>query len=180
MEKISINLLPPEFTAEQVKKAKFYKIQGIGVVAILVMVFLSSLTVALRILQSQNISEAQTILNEKEQQVLGLKGRQASLILLKNRLTAVSKYLGVSSKQASVYKFINDLLPPTFGINSLTVDKSGEILILAVVSDVITLDNFISTLISDESGQGKVSQLSIENLNRGRDGIYRVGLKIKP
>lgn len=180
MERISINLLPAEFTAEQVKKAKFYKIQGIGVVAILVMVFLSSLTVALRILQSQNISEAQAILNEREQRVLGLKNRQASLILLKNRLSAVSKYLGVSSKQVSVYKFINDLLPPTFGINSLTVDKSGEILILAVVSDIITLDNFISTLISDESGQGKVSQLSLENLNRGRDGIYRVSLKIKP
>lgn len=180
MATISINLLPAEFTAEQVKKAKFYKVQAVGVAAILLMVFLSSLTVALRILQSHNISEAQATLSEKEQQVSDLKGRQASLFLLKNRLTTVSKYLGVPSKQASVYKFIDDLLPPTVGINSLTVDKSGEILILAVVSDVITLDNFINTLISNEGDQSKVSQISLDNLNRGRDGIYRVSLKIKP
>ena len=51
--KIAINLLPIEFTEQEVKRAKFIKIQTIGVFVILLMVFLSSLSVALVILQSQ-------------------------------------------------------------------------------------------------------------------------------
>ena len=66
MGKLSINLLPVEFTAEEVKRAKFYKIQTLGVGIILFMIFLASITVSLRILQSHNINLVQAKMIIKE------------------------------------------------------------------------------------------------------------------
>ncbi|MDP3758371.1 MAG: hypothetical protein Q8Q86_01500, partial [Candidatus Daviesbacteria bacterium] len=67
--KISINLLPLEIIELEIKKTKFYKIQFVGIAVILSLVFLASLTVALRILQSRNISEVQAKLSQIEQKV---------------------------------------------------------------------------------------------------------------
>ncbi|MBI2040339.1 hypothetical protein HYT18_04670 [Candidatus Microgenomates bacterium] len=180
MAKLSINLLPPEFNAEQVKKTKFYKIQAAGVAAILVMSFLASISVALRILQSQNIRQVQAQVSQEEQRIDGLKNRQASLLILKNRLTAINRYLGVSSQQSVIFNLIDQLLPSSVSVTSLTVDRSGGVLISAVIPDSLTLDETIAALISEDANQGKISRVEIESLNRGRDGIFRLSIKVKP
>src|SRR3989338_7623859 len=107
MAKISINLLPTEIITKELKKANFYRIQLAGIVVILIMVFLASLTVALRILQSRSITEVQAKISETEQQVSDLKDTQAALFLLKDRLTVIDKYLGISSNQSLMYKLID-------------------------------------------------------------------------
>lgn len=180
MAKISINLLPPEFNAEQIKRTKFYKIQAVGVIVILVMTFLASISVALRILQTQNINEVKAQLSQEEQKIENLKDRQASLLILKNRLATINSYLGVSSQQAAIFNLINQLLPTSVSVTSLSVDRLGSVLISAVVPDSLTLDETISSLISEEVNQGKISGVAIESLNRGKDGIYRLSIKVKP
>lgn len=173
MEKISINLLPEEFTQEEVKKTKFYKVQAIGVGIIMVLIFLASLTVALRILQSQNIQSVQAQVSQSEQRVSDLKNRQASLTILKDRLAVISQYAGKSSPQATSLRAIEQFLPSSLVLTSLAVTKTGEVLIVGLVPDVISLDNFITDLTT-------IGPLSIENLTRGRDTLYRISLKIKP
>lgn len=178
--KISINLLPPEFRAEELKRAKFYKIQAIGVVIVLMMTFLTSTTVALRILQSHNIQQIQTRFSKAEQKVLGLKNTQASLMLLQNRLTTINQYLGVSSKQTSMYQLIDKLIPQSVSVNAITVDKSGQAVFTALVSDSQALDNLMTNLTSLETNENKISQVQVESINRGRDGIYRISFKVNP
>lgn len=180
MAKISINLLPPEIITKELKKANFYKIQLAGVVVILTMVFLSSLIVALRILQSRNITEAQAKLNQTQQTISGLKDTQAALFLLKDRLAVIYKYLGVSSDQSTMYKLINELIPANIVINAITVDRRGEVVLQTVVPDSASLDNLMNQLTINENNTGKISQVGLESLSRGRDGFYRVSLKIKP
>jgi len=180
MAKISINLLPPEIVARELKKANFYKIQFVGITVILTMIFLASLTVALRILQSQNITEVQAKLTQTQQQVVDLKSTQASLFLLKNRLAVIDQYLGVSSKQSSIYKLIDQLIPPSVAINAITINKAGEAVLMASVPDASSLDRLMDNLTVKENNEGKISQVSIESLNRGRDGFYRISFKIKP
>lgn len=180
MGKIGINLLPEEFHTEELKRVKFYRIQTIGVATILFMVFLASLTIALRILQSQEIQQVKNSLTKSEQQISNLKTSQASLILLKNRLTTINQFLGTSSKQVQMYNLIEKLVPASVSINSISIDKAGEILILAVAPDGKSIDNFLVNLISPETAQDKISQISIDSLNRGRDGIYRISFKVKP
>lgn len=180
MNKLSINLLPIEFREQDLKAAKFYKIQIIGVAVILLMVFLSSSTVALRILQSQNISRIQKELTLSEQKVAGLKNTEGLLSLLKNRLTTINQILGSFSKQTQMYNLVTKLLPPSVAVSSISVGKNGEALILVTAPNGDSLDELIGNLTSRETNEDKVSQVSLENVNRGRDGIYRSSLKVKP
>jgi len=175
---ISINLLPPEFLAQELKSAKFYKIQAIGVGIILIMIFLASMSVALRILQSATLSKIQIKLSDAEKKVLALSNRQASLVLLKNRLSTISQNMEEASKQSSMYSLLDKLIPQGVSITSLSIDKAGNAIVSALVPTSDTLDNMISALTSNESNQDKISQVSIESLSRGRDGIFRISLKI--
>lgn len=179
MTKISINLLPVEFTQAQVKRAKFYKIQTIGVAIVLLMIFLASVTLALRILQSRSIGQIQSQLTQSEGRVSDLKDRQISLLLLKNRLTVINQYLGTPSKQTSIFKLLDKLLPQSLLVSSFSVDKSGDASLSAVAPDTASLEILITNLTTKESSEGKISQVAIESLNRGRDGLYRLSLKIK-
>lgn len=177
--KIAINLLPPEIRAQELKRAKFYKIQFAGIVVILIMVFLSSLTVVLRILQSRNIIQAETKLAQAQQRVSDFKDTEASLFLLKNRLTVIDQFLGVSSEQSLMYKLMDKLIPPSVVVNGVGVDKAGDIVFLAMVPDSKGVDDLINNLISKENNEDKISDISIENLSRSREGFYRISLKIK-
>lgn len=178
MAKISINLLPPEIIQQELKRTRFYKIQFIGIGIILVMFFLTSLTFALQILQSRNISIAQAKVTEGEQRIASLGDTQTSLYILKDRLTAISKYLGVPSKQSSLYKLIEKLVPASVQISDISINKSGDITFSALVPDSISLDDLVNSLIDQEDNEGKLGQVSIESLSRGRDGAYRMSLQI--
>lgn len=175
--KISINLLPPEIIVQERSKQNFYRIQFIGVVVILILVFLTSLTFALQILQSRNIGSVSAMVSQSEQKVSNLKNTQASLILLKDRLSVINQYLGVPSKQSSLFNLVEKLAPPSFVINNVTVDKAGTVVLLVISPDSESLDNFIKNI--SEEGKDQISGVSIDALNRGRDGYYRLSLKMK-
>lgn len=179
MSQISINLLPLEFREQEIKRTKFYKIQALGIGIVMFMVFLSSLTVALRILQSQNISQIQKQVAASEERISDFKTTQGSLILLKDRITFIGQYLGNPSPQSQMYKLISDLLPAAVSVGSVSIGKEGEILLFVATSDSNNLDTFITNLTSKEKNQGKITQVSLETLSRGRDGIYKASLKIK-
>lgn len=179
MSKISINLLPVEYTAEEIKKAKFYKIQLIGVAAVIIVTFFASLTVALGVLQNKNIKAVEARLGESEEKVIQFKDRQSSVFVIKNRLATITKYFGVTSKQAAVYSMLNQLLPTGISVSSLVIDRSGEAVVVGVAADGESIDNLIADLTSNTETGDKISHISIENLNRGRDSFYRISLKIK-
>lgn len=178
--KIAINLLPSEIIAREIKKTRFYKIQAIGVGVILVMIFLASLTIALRILQSQNITNVQASIAETEQRVSGLKNTQASLLLLKNRLSVIDKYFGVPSRQTATFELIDELIPPAVIINAININKTDEVVLLALVPDAQSLDALMNNLTEKQNNGDKIRQVSVESLSRGKDGFYRISLKIRP
>lgn len=178
MAKISINLLPPEALAEEAKKTKFYKIQFAGIAVILIMVFLTSLTLALQILQSRNITVAKAQLAQEEQKVSSLKNTQASLFLLKDRLTVIDQYMGVPSKQSALYRLIEKLVPASVAVNSIIIDKAGDITLSAWVADSAILDDLMNNLFAKDYSENKINQVSIQSLSRGRDGLYRTSFKI--
>jgi len=180
MANILINLLPIEFRQAEIKRTKFNKVQAFGVAVILLMAFLASLTVALRILQSQRIFQTKNRLSQAEEKISSLKTVQGSLVLLKNRLKAIDQYLGTPSQQSQMYQLVIGLLPANAAVSSITVDKGGEVIILATVSDPSSLEDLTTNLLSRDKNQDKISQVALESINRGRDGIYRLSLKIKP
>lgn len=175
---ISINLLPIEFRAEEVKKAKFYKIQALGVVVILITIFFSSLTIALGILQSQSIKVAQTTVTQQESKVSDFKTTENSLFLLKNRLAAISQFEGKLSKQNETYQSLSQTLSAAVNITSLNIDRLGNALVVASLPDISMLDSSMDLLIDEE--QSKFKEVAIDSLSRGRDGVFRVSFKLTP
>lgn len=177
--KISINLLPPEIATQALKQAKFYKVQAIGLAIILVMIFLASLTLTLRILQGSRISLYKEKMAQAEQQISELKGIQASLLVLRSRLTVISQYLGVSSKSVSMYQLVGKLIPPSVAVNGISVDSTGGVLLTVLIPDIQSLDDLVNNLTTKENNEDKISQISIESFNKGRDNLFRVSLKIQ-
>ncbi len=180
MQKLSIDLLPAEFKQAQSKRSKFYKIQSVGIAIIGIIAFLASLIIALRILQSQKILRLQNRAQEAEQKVSSLKTSQGYLLLLKNRLATINQYLGTSSKQAQMYNLVEKLLPPTVSISTISVSRNGEVSILATGNDGDSLDLFLNSLQSKDINEDKIKEISMENLSRGRDNLYRLTINIKP
>lgn len=180
MTRIAIDLLPLEYREQQLKGVKFLKIQTIGVAVILFMIFLASLTVALRILQSQNISQIKKNITQSEQRVSDQKSTEALLFLLKNRLATINQYIDTPSNQSRMYKLITELIPPSVILSTISVDKSGEALIVAVAPDSTSVDTMINNLTDKNINQNKIKEISLENINSGRDGVYRLSIKVKP
>lgn len=179
MVKIAINLLPPEITRERVKNARFYKIQTLGIGLVLTVVFLSSFAIALGILQSQWVKQAESQMNGALQKVMVYKDKEATLMALKDRLKAINQYREVPSLQVSMFNLLYTLLPPSVVVNNLSVGKTGDISLSAVVQSSALLDEMIADLTDKDKNQGKIESVSIGSLNRSRDGVYRVDFKIK-
>lgn len=178
-EKITINLLPVEFIAEEIKKNKFVKIQKIGIGIVLLMIFLSFLTLSLRIFQSNNTKSAQITVANAESKVTAFSSKQAQLLLLKDRLVAINQYLGISSKQVDLYNLSASLIPPDVIVNTASVGSEGSVVISAVTTDPISIDRMISDFLNKEKNEGKINQVSLENISRGRDGTYRVSFTVQ-
>ena len=178
--KVSINLLPAEFRAEELKRTKFYKVQIIGIAVVLLMIFLSSLTVSLRILQSRSIQAVEGRILGAEQRVTDLKGTQASLIFLKNRLVVLNQYLGTESKTVSLYQFLVNQIPKSVSLDSISVGKEGNMLTLLHFQDIQEFDSLLDSLLDPEKNEGRIKEVSLDSFSRGRDGLFRVSLKVEP
>lgn len=177
--KLSIDLLPLEFKEEELKNTKFYKIQLIGIMIILVMFFLSSLTVSLRILQNQNMQRLQNNLSVTEQRITDLKSTQAAIFILKDRLATINQYLDSPSEPNKVYRIVSKLLPPSATINTFSVDRNAQVSLTITITDNNVIDTVLENLMNKEKNEGKIETVTVESINRGRDGVYRLALRIK-
>ena len=179
MSLISVNLLPSEFILEQVKKQKFYKVQYLGISVLLLTFFLASLTISLRVLQSQKSNQIQKRLSDVQQKISTTATKEDQLIALKDRVTTISQYVGKPSKDSELYSFIEQNLSSEVEINTMSIDRSGDILLSVGISDIGIIDRLISTLSDKQPSGVRVKQISVENLGRSRDNSFRLSLRLK-
>lgn len=176
--RLSINLLPLEVIRAEATASKYYKLRLASMVIVLAVIFFSSATLALRILQSHSIKSAEGSVSAAENKVSKFKGAESSLLVLKNRLVSIDQITSTPSKQRDLFNLITSLMPPSLVINSITTDRSGIVSLTLISSSGAAADDFLLSLLSEKKDQ-KISSVEIESLSRGRDGIYRITLKIK-
>lgn len=179
MEKIKINLLPPEYTTELLKQIKFDKVQAIGLASMIVVAFISSLITTFALIQAQSVKQAQARLNTVESQVNQLKDTQAQVLLLKNRLTSINKYLEVPSKQSAMYELMSKLLPGSANLGSMAIDRSGDVLASVVVSDASVVDDMFGDFLNNEKNENRIDSVLVENISLGKNSIYTLNFRIK-
>lgn len=178
MTKLSINLLPIEYAQVYASNERFRKIQSVGIGILVLLVFLSSATFVLSLLQNSNVIQAQTNLQAAASTVSQFKSQEESLVLFKDRLNNLQKISSTPSQSRTMYNLINTLMPASLVPTLIVTDTSGNISLSLATTNSDDVDNFITTLIDPHNNQGLVSKVDIESLSRGRDGIYRVNLKI--
>lgn len=177
--KVFINLLPPEIVASELKKAKFYKVQFIAIGVILFMIFISSLTLALRVLQSHNNSLYKTKIAQAEQKISDMGKTQNSLLVLKDRLGMISQHYKIQSQQSKMYELLDTLVPSSVTVNAISIDKKGTVNLTVLTSDPAVLDQMIDNLTNKEKNQQAISQTGVDGVSRSASGLYRVSFTIK-
>lgn len=178
MDKISINFLPSEYSVSQKKKDKWSIVQTLSVAFFLLLIFLTSVVVALRVLQSQNITQAKKQTEESETKITSFKSREATLAVLKNRVEAINQILKKPSKQTDSYHLANETFSTSIIIDSLTIDQNGNIVATATIPSNDLLVKLLSSL-EDKLASAGIHRVEIESLSRGRDGTYRAILSLK-
>lgn len=179
-DKITINLIPQELRVAQKKEDGLKKLQLFGTMFILLLIFLSSLSYALRILQSQSIDKAQRSVEGVESQISKLQIREQSVLTLKDRVVNISRISALPSKQRIVYNLVKSLTPAGVTISTIAVERDGTAAISIAASDNGLIDNFTNSLLSPEKNGGKISRVEIDNLSRGSDKFYRASMKVIP
>lgn len=177
MSKISINLLPIEnaVLTEQTRRKKL--IQTVSVTLLLIMFFLASLVVTLRLLQTRNLNQVNTLSQVGESRIGGLRERESTLVLLKDRLGLIAKLTEHPSKQKLIYDLVIGKIPSSVNISSVSLDSTGNLSLSAVAPDYNSLSALFSFLSSDANFK-EIIGINVESLSRGRDGFYRVNLKL--
>ena len=175
---LKINLLPAEFLAAQKEAQKFRKIQFISVSVLVLLVFLASLTIGLRVLQTQRVNAAQISLDGSSAKVSAQKQKEAQLVILKDRLTSLRKLITNPSKQLETFNIVSILMPSQVVVNSISVDPNGNITLSLITADISALQSFIDKLMSKEINEGKISKIEISSIVRSREAVYKVDLKV--
>lgn len=177
MDKVDINLLPTEVSVAQRKQAKFGRVQIISIGILFILILTASISVAFRIVQSQKqerLGEEVGILEEK---VSRFKDKEATLVVLKNRITAIIQLLGGDRLQTAMFNLITDRIPANVTITTISVDRAGNVLVSLLAPDSNSLEQTLVELTSGEAFE-KISKINIESLSSGKDGVYRMNMKI--
>lgn len=177
MKGISINLLPTENTILQRKLSRVRQVKIISIAFLLMLFFLSSVLITLRILQTQEVARVQTQAQASEGQISNFRDKESTLVLLKDRLTVISRIKSAPSKQKKVYDSFTEQLPPSIEVSAVSLDSAGNLNVSTISPDSRSLTNFLADLTSEESFE-KIASVSVESLSRGRDGSYRISLRL--
>lgn len=178
MAGISINLLPAQFKIDQKAQRKFQLVQTISIIVLLLLIFISSVSIAIRILQSKDLEVLKQEVKVSQDRVSSLKDKEASVFVLKNRLNMIGEITKAPSKNNSlIYNTILSLIPPNVSISSISLDRSGTVVTSTITPDLKTLELMIESMTSKSSFE-IISKIDFESLSRGRDGTYRANLKI--
>lgn len=177
MEKITINLIPAEFAQKQRTQGRYGRLQLVGILLVLLVFLLASITFALSIIQNQNINVLAGNVKKLEDKVASYREKEGALLLLKNRLTNIGSHKS-ESRPRLIYEFVSSNIPEGIYTSSISINSGGYVLISASTQQKDSLDEFINSVVRSEEGKALIASAVFENLNRGRDGLYRVNIKI--
>lgn len=176
MYKISINLLPPELALAQKGQDKFRLLQRLGIGVVMLLLFLASVAVSLRIFQTGQMGKIKSEIAIQEERVNGLKTKEASLAVLKNRVSLISEIVKTSTDQSDLYTEFIGRVPPGVNLSAFTLSGDGNILMAASMPNHQALSALIGHL---TIGSGAFRKVTIESLSRSKGGEYRASLSIQ-
>lgn len=179
MDKLSINLLPLELLAKQRQSGKVILINRISIGLLLALILLTSVLIALRLLQGNGLKDLNDNLALIEGRIQELKDKEIYVLALKYRLGSIEK-LSQDPKKVAVFNLIISLSPQDVTISQVNVDKTSTVSLTLSSFSLEAIDQLIKNLARKEMTSDLISRLDLESFARGKDGLFRLAIKVTP
>ncbi len=174
-----INLLPPEIIMMDKQAHKLNLANRFSVAMLLGLVALTSAVFGIRFFQNTTISNKNQGIVFAENKISSLKDKEGYAVFLKQRLGSIENLLK-DNKKVDIFSILSSLAPVDHQLNLVTVEKNGVMVISGSTASIVSLEGFLATLQSKDKTGDLVSKIEVENLAKGRDGLYRYSLRITP
>lgn len=178
MDKLKINLIPPEIKEKAKKEAKRSLVIRISIGLLGLLILATSGILAVIIFQNVTLQSLNASLEEEKGKVAKLKDKEAVVFFLKNRLDSINKFSATRYTQSDVFELITSLYPVGVDVLSLKIDRTEKVQLQGKTDSTASLDSLFNNLTDPKINEGKIASVSVESLNRGQDGSIKFSLII--
>lgn len=176
---ISINLLPKQEAEIVEKQRKFKKVQIVGTMIIGLLLVLVSTAFGLVIFQNSRLKQSENNLSQAKKAVEQSKTKEVSILVLKDRIKEIQRLKSEPAKPALVLEMVYKLVPQSVTLSIISIDKNSHANLVLTSSDTEAVDNLLSDLLDQQKNEDLVKSVTLDNFSRGKEGTYRVALKLK-
>lgn len=180
MDRININLLPPELKEIKKREKKRSLIIRLSIGMLVLMVIATTILLISVVLQNRKISLANQKLGTTKNEVNNYKKQEAVAVVLKSQLDTISTLFSKEFPQAQAFNLVNALTPAQIRVYSFSINKSNKIVLQGETQNTSSLETFFNNLIDPKFNEGKISKVVVDSLNRNREGKIRFDLTITP
>lgn len=178
MDKLRINLIPPELKALVKKDAKRAFVNRISILLLGVLVLITAGILGVVIFQSVSLSVLNTSIEQERLRINLSKDKEAVVRLLKNRIDTINQFSGNRYKQGEIFNMMVNLFPEDVGLESIQINKTSAVVISGETEDTQALQVFFNNLTDPSKNEGKIASVTIESLSQSPKGGIRFDLKV--
>lgn len=178
MDKIKINLIPPEIKERVKKEAKRSLIIRISIGLLGLLIVFTSGILAVTIIQNASLGNLNRQIDQDKSRINSLNQREAVVSFLKNRVDSINQFTGNRYQQGEVFELISSLFPNGVNLSTMQIDATSKILIQGDTESTVALQNFFDNLTDPTLNDGKIANVSVESLNRAANGRIRFDLSV--
>lgn len=178
MDKLKINLIPPEIKEKAKKEAKRTLLVRISVGLLGVLILITVGILVIIIIQNATLQSLNAELEQDKSEIGSLKESEAVVFFLKNRIDTINRFSNTSYKQGETYDLISNLIPEGIELSYLQIDKTESVGMQGETNTTSALNIFFTNLMDPSKNEGKIAKVSVESLSRSQDGRLIFDLKI--
>ena len=178
MDKLKINLIPPEVKEKAKKEAKRTVISRVSVGLLGGLILLTSGVLSMTVYQSVSLRNLNSEIDQEKTKISALKENEAVIFFLKNRIDSVNTFAPTQYTQSELFDLITSLFPEGVGLTSLQIDKSNKVVLQGETGDTDSLDTFFGLLKDPNSNEGKISSILVDSLSKNPEGVIRFSLTL--
>lgn len=173
MDKLKINLIPPEIKEKKKKDAKRSVVNRISIALLGLLIIVTAAVLGIIVVQNTTLQRLNTDIESEKSKISGLKDKEAVIFFLKNRIDTISNFSDKNYKQGDYYELMTGLVPQGVNLLSLQIDKSDKIALNGDTVSTEALGAYLSSLTDPAKNDGLINYVAVESLSRTAAGVIR-------
>lgn len=178
MDKLRINLIPPEIKERAKKDAKRLLVNKISVGFLGLLILVTAGILGIVVYQKASLGQVSSSIEQEKNKINSFRDTEAVLKLLKNRVDTINQFTENRYKQGEIFNLITGLFPQGVQLESLQINKTAKVVVSGQTPDTDSLQQFFNNLTDPKTNEGKITSVKVENLNKTQLGGIRFDLTI--